>query len=137
MAKSDPKIDRLANVPVFSGCDRKELAVIASIVDEVSVDSGTTIIKQGENLSFAYVVENGSGRVEIDGEQVGDVHVGEVLGEISMFDPAPAAATIVADTPMSLLVIRHGAFSDIVRSNPDLAVSLLRTMAKRFHDATR
>jgi len=137
MAKSDPKIDRLANVPVFSGCDRKELAVIASIVDEVSVDSGTAIIKQGEHLSFAYVVESGSGRVEIGGEQVGEVHVGEVLGEISMFDPAPAAATIVADTSMSLLVIRHGAFSEIIRSNPDLAISLLRTMAKRFHDATR
>lgn len=135
MAKNDPKIDRLSKVPAFAGCARKELEAIASIADEVTVDSGTTVIEQGARLNFAYVVEEGSGAAEIDGEQVGDVEAGEILGEISMFDPAPAAATIVATTSMRLLVIRHGAFEGTIRANPDLAISLLKTMARRFHES--
>lgn len=134
MAQKDAKIDRLAKVPVFAGCGRKELQAIASISDEVVIDSGDTVITQGEHLHYAYVIEEGSGAVDIDGNSAGEVSAGEILGEISMFDPAPAAATVTATTSMRLLVIRQDEFEETIRHHPDLAISLLKTMAKRFRD---
>lgn len=103
----------------------------------VVVDSGTTVIEQGERLNFAYVVEEGSGSVEIGGEQVGTVDPGEVLERSPCSTRLPRRRRSWRTTSMRLLVIRHGAFDGIIRSNPDLAISLLRTMAKRFHDANR
>ena len=132
MAKSDAKVERLAKVPVFSGCGRKDLEAIAGVADEVTIDAGETVITQGEHLHHAYVVEEGSASVEINGEQAGDVSEGEILGEISMFDPAPAAATVTATSAMRLLVIRHDEFEETIRHHPELAISMLKTMAKRF-----
>lgn len=127
------KIERIALVPVFAGCDTKALKAVAGIADEVVIDAGATLISQGAQLRHVYVVESGLGTVSIDGQAVGTVEPGEVLGELSMFDRAPAAATIVAMTEMRVFVIPFGLFEDTVRANPDLAVAMMKTMAARFH----
>lgn len=132
MARHDPKIDRLASVPVFSGCSTKELEHIASFADEVTIEEGSVVITQGERLHHAYVIEQGTAAVTINAESAGTVGPGEVLGEISMFDPAPAAATVTATSQMNVLVLAFGAMEEAIRNNPDLAIALLRTMASRF-----
>ena len=63
----------------------------------------------------------------------GDIGAGEVIGEIAMFDPAPASATVTTTEPTEVLVLAHRRFESVVRNNPDLAVALLRTLARRFH----
>ena len=133
VARTDQKIERLSQVAAFAGCGPKELQAIASISDELTLRAGETIITQGERLRHAYVVEDGTAKVEIDGRARDEVGPGDVLGELSMFDPAPAAATVTATSECRLLVIGFAPFEQAVRSSPDLAVALLRTMAQRFH----
>lgn len=44
---SDPKVDALGRVPLFSRCTRKELEFLASRTDEVNLKPNYTLIKQG------------------------------------------------------------------------------------------
>lgn len=135
MAKNE-KIERIAVIPVFAACDNKSLQAVAGIADEAVAEAGTILIAQGSQLRHVYVVESGLATVSIDGEAVGTVEPGEVLGELSMFDRAPAAATIVAMTDMAVLVIPFAQFEATVRSNPDLAMAMMKTMAARFHSSS-
>jgi CRP-like cAMP-binding protein len=134
MAKNE-KTARIATMPMFAGCDTKALKAMAVIADEVVVDAGATLITQGAQLRHVYVVESGIATVAIDGQAAGTVEPGQVLGELSMFDRAPAAATIVAMTEMRVFVIPFVQFEETVRANPDLAVAMMKTMAARFHSS--
>lgn len=132
--KPTAKIERLAAVPLFAGCRKADLAAIAEIADEITVDSGRRIITQGKHLRHAYIVVNGAASVTIDDEYVADLKEGEIIGEITMFDPAPALETVTATEPTSLIVVEHDRFIDIVRRNPDLAISLLKSLAHHFRE---
>ena len=132
----DPKIERISQMPLFSGCSKSMLRDVARAADEVHLDEGEVLVQEGERLRHAYVLVSGSAAARVDGETVGTVAEGEVIGELAMFDPAPATATVVATGPTELLAMEQGAFEQIVRADPDLAVHLLRTLARRFHGMT-
>ncbi len=131
--KSDAKIDRLAAVPMLAGCDRTALATIAGIADELLFEAGRDVFTQGAHLRHAYIVVDGAATVTIDGNHVGEIGPGEVIGEVTMFDPAPALATVTATVPTSMLAIEHGHFIDTVRHNPDLGIAVLKSMAHHVH----
>jgi hypothetical protein len=65
---SDPKVDALARVPLFSRCTRKELEFLASRTDEVQLKANDTLIKQGSASDCFYVLLEGEATVEVDGK---------------------------------------------------------------------
>ncbi|HEX3897884.1 MAG TPA: hypothetical protein VHW74_01830 [Mycobacteriales bacterium] len=48
---------------------------------------------------------SGKATVEISGERVGHVGAGELIGEISLHESLPQAATVTADGPLRVLVM--------------------------------
>lgn len=129
----DVKLERLRQLPVFARCSDEALRDVGAIADELRLESGHEIVRQHEPLRHAYFLLTGAADVVIDGEHVGTVDAGEVVGEVAMFDPAPAAATVTTTEPTDVVVLEHRRFERLVRSNPDLAIALLRTLARRFH----
>ena len=79
---------------------------------------------------------DGSAKVTIDDEGVGQADAGEVLGEISMFDQGPASATVTvtANGAMELLVIDHRQFLDALETVPGLSIAMLYEMANRVRE---
>ena len=57
----------------------------------------------------------------------GFVHLGpgQHLGEMALVDKAPRSASVSADEPSKLLVIRRRDFFDIIRKDHEIAVKLL------------
>ena len=51
-----------------------------------------------------------------------------------MIAERPRAASVVADTSMRCLVLKHEVLRDIVMSDPQVAWSLLKTLASRLRD---
>ena len=54
---------------------------------------------------------------------------------MALLDRGPRSATIVADTPMTLLVLGQREFSGVLDEIPGLAHKLLSTMAARLREA--
>jgi CRP/FNR family cyclic AMP-dependent transcriptional regulator len=50
---------------------------------------------------------------------------GEFFGEISLLDGGPRTATVVADTPMTLIGIERKAFLRAIADEPEIGVRLL------------
>jgi len=57
---------------------------------------------------------------------------GELLGELGLFRSAPRSATAVAAEPVTLMVIPANRLDHMVRSNPALAVAIIKDLASRM-----
>ena len=95
---------------------------------------GNVIIEEGKMQTEVFVVI--SGRLEVrakqeDGSEIvlAQVGPGETLGEISLFDPGPAAATVSAAEFSQLWRIADEDLIHFMEENPGAGNVLLRTLA--------
>jgi CRP-like cAMP-binding protein len=132
---ADARIQRLRNVPLFGGCSEKELAFIASQVDEVDVQSGRVLCKKGESGGDFFVILEGKAEVDASGGKR-SLGPGDFFGEIALIDNGPRTATVTAATPMRCLVLGHAQFRDVLHQNGEIAVKILRAVTERLRAAT-
>jgi CRP-like cAMP-binding protein len=95
-------------------------------------EPGTMIVREGGRTETMFVVLEGSARVERDGETISRREPGEFFGEISMIDGRPRAASVIAETPMRCVVLSQEALRELIRSDPQVAWSLLQSLATRL-----
>ncbi len=57
---------------------------------------------------------------------------GELIGELSLFDPGPRTATATALTEVKLLGLGHGDLQPWLNARPEVAAALLRAVARRL-----
>jgi CRP-like cAMP-binding protein len=129
---SDPKVDALARVPLFSRCTRKELEFLASRTDEVQLKANDTLIKQGSASDCFYVLLEGVATVEVDGKPRPSLHAGDFFGEIGMLDRGDATATVVTTTPARAMVMSHVQFRDAIKTSDALLSTVLGAAADRL-----
>jgi len=97
---------------------------------------GDVIFRQGDRVATreAYLVQNGT--VEVRRRDGGKERVlrtlgkGDLLGEVALFGRGPHSATTVAVEQVVLLVIPADRLEQIVRAKPDLAIALIRQLAR-------
>ena len=124
-------LDMLAQVPLFSACSRSELRHIAGLGTEVQVAPGATLTKQGAVGREFFLVTKGSARCSRDGNLVARFGPGDFFGEMALLDRAPRNATIVADEPMTVLVLDAGEFETLLDESPSIGRKLLKALAER------
>ena len=90
------------------------------------------MFEQGRRSHYAYVIESGTAEVRIDGESIAEISDGEMIGEISLLAGGDSVATVVAKTPMSLIIIPHQQFEQILRETPGLGIAIARELAQRL-----
>ena len=132
MARSDSFLDALALVPLFSACSRKELQLVAKQGEHRSVGSGTTLVAEGSAGAEFFVILDGKARVERHGQRIAELGSGSYFGELSLLDRAPRNATVVADTPLELVVLGQRAFDELLDSIPKFDKKLLAGLARRL-----
>jgi CRP-like cAMP-binding protein len=135
MARTSPKQQRLAAVPMFALCSPEELALLERVADEIHVSAGEKIIREGGLGREFFVIESGQAKVIRGGREVATLGPGDYFGELALLDAPLRNAEVVADTNMDLLVIGIREFNSLLDEVPTLARTLLRGMARRLRDA--
>jgi len=130
----DGKIDRLAAIPLFANASRKALRHLAAAADEVTLAEGSKLITQGVRHHEAYIVEKGTVVVLVDGEQVAELGAGKMVGEMSLFVPGLAAASVIAGSECELLVLPHNRFDQVLDDVPTLGLELAVELARRLKE---
>jgi len=99
--------------------------------------AGDTIFKEGDDAkSEAFLVHEG--KVEIRKNLGGKDTLlrvqgkGELLGELALFRNAPRSATAIAAEPVTLLLIPANRLEAMVRSNPALAMAIIKDLSGRM-----
>lgn len=135
MPRRDAFIEHLSQVPLFSACSKRDLALVARRAEDVRVDPGKVLVAEGEAGHEFFVIVNGSARVSRRGKKVASLGPGQAFGELALLDKAPRNATVVAETPMELVVLGQREFAGIIDEVPGFARKLLAGMARRLRDA--
>jgi CRP/FNR family transcriptional regulator, cyclic AMP receptor protein len=131
------KEELLGNVRLFSTCNKRELARIASLVEEVDAPKGKVIVRQGEPGRECFVIADGKARATIRGKGSTPLGPGSFFGEMSLLDQGPRSATVTAETDMHLLVLGSREFSSLVNEVPTVAVRMMRGLAERLRSTER
>lgn len=121
--------------PVFKTTGRKG-------TDEFVIEfpAGTYVFREGDLGPEMYIVQEGSVEIikEVDeGEekQLAVLEKGDFFGEMSLLEELPRAASARAVTELRLLQINGATFDRMLQSNPEIAVRMMRKMARRLRHA--
>lgn len=132
MATKDEYLDYLARVPLFSALGKKELKKVASLTFDSTAEPGKVIVREGKPGEEFYLITEGTVTVTLRGKELAKLGPGEFFGEMALVDQGPRAATITAETPVSLLVLGSREFSALIDGVPTLGKKILRGVAARL-----
>lgn len=131
----DPKLSRLDSIPLFTGCDRREIRAIGRLGDLTRRDRGTVLIEQGHSGREVFIIVDGSVTVSRNGEAVATLGPGEVVGEVAVLDRGRRTATVTADTPVEVLVFDPRSFASLLHEAPVVARRMLAETATRLRNS--
>jgi CRP-like cAMP-binding protein len=119
-------------LPIFAGCTEDELEEIDRLADEVRIEAGRVILRQGDlGQEFAFIIE-GQADIVKDGVAVATIGPGAYFGEVALLDAVTRTASVVARTDMTLEVIDRRGFNTLLDDLPALSRSMLRGTARRL-----
>ncbi|HEX5614064.1 MAG TPA: cyclic nucleotide-binding domain-containing protein [Acidimicrobiia bacterium] len=126
--------DRLQGVELFAPCARRELRVVERLATVLDVAAGRRLCTKGEIGRECFVVLAGVADVlDDDGGVVASVGVGEPIGEMAVLAASPTrTATVVASTPMTVLVFSRRDLTSLLDAAPCVGFRLLRIMTTRL-----
>ena len=134
----DAKVELLRGVSLFSACSNGELSRIASLADEIEVEKGRVLTREGDPGSEFFVVVEGQARVTVgDRGRLAALGPGASFGEMSLLDQRPRSATVEAETDMYVLVLDSRSFSSLVEEVPSVGRKVLAAMAGRLRAAEK
>jgi CRP-like cAMP-binding protein len=131
----DDKIERLEDVNLLAGCSRRQLRAIARISEVIEVPAATVLARAGTAGDEFFLILDGSARVEVSPRKRSRLEPGQYFGEMSLLDGGPRSASVIAETPLRLLVIKRRDFTTLLREAPELTQSLLATLSQRVRHA--
>ena len=122
----------ISAISVFADLDEAQLACVAGACRELEVEAGTTLTEEGEFGYAMFAVTSGAAEVFKDGELIRTLEPGDVFGEIAVFYGGVRTATVVAKTPMKLVMLFNGELWRLDREVPQVADRLRLTIADRL-----
>jgi len=125
---------RLEGVGFFSGLSKKELGKLAQWTDEVSVSAGHALATEGEFAHEFFVIEEGAAEVTQNGERIAELGPGEFFGEIGLLETERRTASVVATTPMELIVMFQREFKQMEQEMPGVADRIRTAIRARLDD---
>ena len=135
LRSTSSKVEMLRKVPLFSGLSQRQLEQIAKLADEVEVPAGKQLATTGDVGHELFIIVEGGASVRARGGRTKRLGYGDFFGEMSLVDGGPRSATVVATTPMKLLVLSHREFWSLLNEAPQVTAKIMRTLSQRLRDA--
>src|SRR5258708_12001907 len=98
--RSNAKVDLISRVPLFAGCSKRELGLVAGIADEIAQPAGTMLTVEGRTGREFCVLISGDVDVTQGGKRLRPLSDGDFFGEVPLILHTPRSATV---TPTSNL----------------------------------
>jgi CRP/FNR family transcriptional regulator, cyclic AMP receptor protein len=139
ISESDVKtsIPLLEQVPIFSSMKKDQLKRIAQSSTIRSFEPGEMITKQGDQGVAFYLVLEGQVEVRRSKKSLAKLGRGQFFGELSVIDNEPRTADVVAVEKSKCFLLSSWTFHGLVKSNPDIALVMLKEMAHRLRETNQ
>ncbi len=131
----------LDKVALFEGLSEAQLARLSDKAPVRAYPKGAIVINEGDEAGTLFVIVSGAVKAYLSDENGKEVILstqgsGEYFGELALFDDTPRSASVAATEPCKLMVLQKSVVQEAVRSDPDIALKLLKGMAGRVRRLT-
>jgi CRP/FNR family transcriptional regulator, cyclic AMP receptor protein len=130
--RKNAKVELIKGVPLFSQLDRKHLDEVAAIADEIDLRQGKELTVEGNPGREFMVIIEGEASVRRGDQEVNRLSAGDFFGEIALVRQEPRTATVVAETPVRVLVITDRSFRTLLDHNPDIEDKVKSAVSARL-----
>ena len=89
------------------------------------------VVKEGGYSNHFFAIEEGTAKVERDGEQIGDLGPGDVFGEQGLLEKQERSATVTATSRLRVIKIEHWELSRMRKTMPEVVEELQRKVEER------
>jgi len=124
--------DVLALVPMFQGLSRRQLRAVTARCEVADFMADHSIVRKGDKGDAFYVVLTGQAKVMSGRKFITRLLPGDHFGEIAVIDGGPRTASVISETPMTLLVLTQKDFRQVMKDDPTLAFHMLTALARMF-----
>jgi len=124
----------LRAIPLFRACTDRQLSQVEVLVDDIEVEAGEILIREGNYEPQSFIIISGEATVSRSGSVVATLTSGDFLGEMAVLAPGTRSATVTATTAMHLLVIDPRNFMSLL-GIADVARVMLRGLVERLRRA--
>jgi CRP-like cAMP-binding protein len=97
--------DGLKSIPLFQTVSDEDLSQIAPFADEVRVEAGKLLVREGDFSYEFFAIEEGEAEVTRSGEHVADLGAGDFFGEIGLLERDLRTASVEAKSDMLLVTL--------------------------------
>jgi CRP/FNR family transcriptional regulator, cyclic AMP receptor protein len=122
---------QLKDVPFFSKLSKRELAMVAQQTDDIDVEAGRVLAREGDIGQEFFVIIDGTAEVLRNQEPIAELGPGEFFGEMALIDQDRRNATVRALSPMKVLVMTRTSFRTIDRSMPQVHTAVVDAINAR------
>jgi CRP/FNR family transcriptional regulator, cyclic AMP receptor protein len=127
---------------IFSGLSDGDVEWLATAGQRIHVDPGAVLIPLGSRVENIYFVLDGQLRIRAkSGDELAVLESGEIIGEMSLVDPAPTAVSVEVASDATLLRIPDAVVREKLSTDPGFASRFYRAlcvfMADRLRQSTQ
>jgi CRP/FNR family cyclic AMP-dependent transcriptional regulator len=133
----DTKVQALKGVPLFQSLSRKDLTQLARVSEDLEVEPGKALCKEGEVGQEFFVIVDGKVKVTRKGRRLATRGGADFVGEIALLEDLPRTATVTAETPLRVFVLTGKDFRHLLDEKPDVERRVLRALARRLAETSR
>ena len=128
----DDKATALGRTPLFQNLPRGDLVQLAMATEDLEVEAGKVLAREGEIGQEFFVIVDGEVSVTKAGEEVRGLGPGDFFGEIALvWDSPRRTATVTAASPVRFFVLTRQAFRSLIDHHPDIEAKVLEALEDR------
>ena len=136
----EEEVELLRNIPLFSKIEPSKLKLLAFTSERLTFHKDQSLCVQGEMGDAAFIIIEGAADVIVSTPngplKVAEVAKNDFVGEISILRDVPRTATVTAATDCTVLRISKDLFFRLVCEFPEMAVEIMRELARRLENTT-
>jgi CRP/FNR family transcriptional regulator, cyclic AMP receptor protein len=125
---------QLKSIPLFANVPDEELGQIATFAQEVTVNEGRELVREGDFSYEFMAIEDGEAEVTRGGEHLADLGPGDFFGEMGLLEKTLRNATVKAKTPMRLVTLTGWDLKRMERHIPEAIEQVRATLEERRPD---
>jgi len=122
----------IKNAPLFAQLSKKDIKQLTAVMSPRAYGAGEVIIESGKKGLGFFIIANGTAKVSVQGNHVGDLKAGDHFGEIALIDEGPRMAEVTAESDVETYVLASSQFRPFVQDHPDVAWALMQSLVRRI-----
>jgi CRP/FNR family transcriptional regulator, cyclic AMP receptor protein len=122
---------RLRAIPLFAGLGKKERREVAKQGDEVEVEAGRYLVREGDFAYEFFAIEEGTAEVRRGEQLLAELGPGDFFGEMGLIGNVTRNASVIAATPLRVMVLTGSAFRHLERELPAVSKQIRRAIEER------